>query len=94
MPQVSASRCSSRLKEAEGGSSASEAHQDRVVRLEDLIEEAEQRMVESSYCWLILWASWDGAVHDVVHGPQGDRIIEEVAEQFDRTAGRTMADQP
>ena len=35
----------------------------------------------------------NGAVHDVVHGPQGDLVIEEVAKQFDDTAGRTMADQ-
>ena len=30
---------------------------------------------------------------DVVHGAQGDPIIEEVAEQFDHAAGRAMADQ-
>ncbi len=29
----------------------------------------------------------NGAVHDVVHGPQGDPVIEEVAKQFDHTAG-------
>ena len=35
----------------------------------------------------------NGAVHDVVHGPQGDPIIEEVAQQFDHAADRTMADE-
>src|SRR5208337_2333130 len=35
----------------------------------------------------------NGAVHDVVHGPQGDPIIEEVTQQFDYAAVRTMADQ-
>ena len=35
----------------------------------------------------------NGAMHDVVHGPQGDPKIEEVAQQFDHAAGRAMADQ-
>ena len=35
----------------------------------------------------------NGAVHDVVHGPQGDPIIEEVTQQFDDAAVGTMADQ-
>ena len=30
---------------------------------------------------------FDGAVHDVVHGTQGDRIVEEVAKQLDHAAG-------
>ena len=34
----------------------------------------------------------NGAVHDVVHGPQGDPIIEEVTQQLDHAAVRTMAD--
>jgi len=32
-------------------------------------------------------------VHDVVHGPQGDPKIEDVAQQFDHAAGRAMADE-
>ncbi|MGO9811585.1 MAG: hypothetical protein ACLP53_12530 [Isosphaeraceae bacterium] len=35
----------------------------------------------------------NGAVHDVVHGPQGDPIIEEVTQQLDDAAVGTMADQ-
>ncbi len=50
-------------------------------------------MGERSYCWLILWASEKGAMHDVVHGTDRDLIIENVAQQFDHTAGRTMAAQ-
>ena len=50
-------------------------------------------MLERSYCSVDSPGLRNGAVHDVVHGPQGDRIIEEVAEQFDHAAGRTMADQ-
>ena len=32
-------------------------------------------------------------MHDVVHGPHGEPIIEDVAKQFDHAADRTMADQ-
>ncbi len=50
-------------------------------------------MRERSYCWLIAPGMRNGAVHDVVHGPHRDPVIEDVAKQFDHAAGRTMADQ-
>ncbi len=67
-------------------------HQDGIARLEDLIEEADADAREV----VVLVDSLgmrNSAVHDVVHGPQGDPIIEEVTQQFDYAAVRTMADQ-
>ena len=49
-------------------------------------------MVERSYCWLIL-RDWGRAVHNVVHGSQGDWVIKEILQQFDHPAIGTMADQ-
>ena len=92
MPQVSASRCVFQTQQEAEGRGGIDAHQDGIVRLEDLIEETD---VDGGEVVLLVdpLGIRDGAVHDVVHGPQGDRIIEEVAEQFDDAAGRTMADQ-
>src|SRR5271157_774322 len=78
-------------QEAEGGFGI-DPHQDGIARLEDLIEEADE---DGGEVVLLVDAPGmsNGAVHDVVHGPQGDPIIEEVAQQFDHAAGRTMADE-
>ena len=35
----------------------------------------------------------NGAVHDVVHGPHREPVIEDVSKQFDHAADGTMADQ-
>ena len=67
-------------------------HQDGIARLEDLIEEADADAGEVVLLVDSLGMR-NGAVHDVVHGPQRDPIIEDVAKQFDHAAGRTMADQ-
>ena len=78
-------------QEAEGGLGI-DPHQDGIARLEDLIEEAD---VDAGKVVLLVDSPGlsNGAVHDVVHGPQGDPKIEEVAQQFDHAAGRAMADQ-
>ena len=78
-------------QEAEGRGSIN-PHQDGIVRLEDLIEEAD---VDGGEVVLLVDSPGmsNGAVHDVVHGPQGDRKIEEVTQQFDDAAVGTMADQ-
>ena len=78
-------------QEAEGGLGI-DPHQNGIVRLEDLIEEADDDGGE-----VVLLVDppglSNGAVHDVVHGPQGDPKIEDVAQQFDHAAGRAMADE-
>ena len=91
MPQVSASRCSSRLSKKPKVDLASTPTKTG-SRLEDLIEEADE---DGGEVVLLVDSPGmsNGAVHDVVHGPQGDPKIEEVAQQFDHTAGRAMADQ-
>ena len=78
-------------QEAEGGGRI-DPHQDGIARLEDLIEEADEDAGEVVLLVDSLGMR-NGAVHDVVHGPQGDPIIEEVTQQFDYAAVRTMADQ-
>ena len=78
-------------QEAEGGLGI-DPHQDGIARLEDLIEEADE---DGGEVVLLVDSPGlsNGAVHDVVHGPQGDPIIEEVTQQFDDAAVGTMADQ-
>ena len=78
-------------QEAEGRGGI-DPHQDGIACLEDLIEQADE---DAGEVVLLVDSPGlsNGAVHDVVHGPQGDPIIEEVAQQFDHAAGRTMADQ-
>src|SRR5208283_786451 len=78
-------------QEAEGGLGI-DPHKDGIARLEDLVKEADE---DGGEVVLLVDSPGirNGAVHNVVHGPQGDPVIEEVAKQFDHTAGRTMADQ-
>jgi hypothetical protein len=78
-------------QEAEGRGGI-DPHQDGSARLEDLIEEADEDAGEVVLLVDSL-GTRNGAVHDVVHGPQGDPIIEKVAQQFDHAAVGTMADQ-
>jgi len=78
-------------QKAEGGFGI-DRRQDGIARLEDLVEEADADSGEVVLLIDSLGMS-NGAVHDVVHGPQGDPVIEEVAKQFDHAARRTMADQ-
>ena len=62
-------------------------HQDGIARLEDLIDEADE---DAGEVVLRVDSGPDRrGVHDVVHGPQGDLMIEEVAQQVDHAAGRT-----
>ena len=78
-------------QEAEGGLGI-DPYQDGITRLEDLIEEADADGREV----ILLVDSLgirNGGMHDVVHGTDRDLIIENVAQQFDHTAGRTMATQ-
>ena len=91
MPQVSASRCSSGLSKKQKVDLASTPTKTG-SRLEDLIEEADE---DGGEVVLLVDSPGmsNGAVHDVVHGPQGDPIIEEVTQQFDDAAVGTMADQ-
>ena len=64
-------------QETEGGFGI-DPHQDGIAGLEDLIEQADEDAGE--VVLLVDFAGMsNGAVHDVVHGPQGDPIIEEVA---------------
>src|SRR5271157_1110708 len=92
MPQVSASRCSSLLSKKQKVDWASTPHKDGIARLEDLVKEADE---DGGEVVLLVDSPGirNGAVHNGVHGPQGDPVIEEVAKQFDHPAGRTMADQ-
>ena len=78
-------------QEAEGRGGI-DPYQDGIGRLEDLIEEAD---ADGGEVVLLVDSPGmsNGAVHDVVHGPQGDPVIEEVAQQFDHAAGRAMADE-
>ena len=78
-------------QEAEGGLGI-DPHQNGITPLEDLIEEADD---DSGEVVLLVDPPGlsNGAVHDVVHGPQGDPKIEDVAQQFDHAAGRAMADE-
>jgi hypothetical protein len=78
-------------QEAEGRGSI-DPHQDGIARREDLIEEAD---VDGGEVVLLVDSPGmsNGAGHDGVHGPQGDPIIEDVTQQFDHAADRTMADE-
>ena len=90
-PGISVAMLFRTQQEAEGRGGI-DPHQDGIGRLEDLIEEADE---DGGEVVLLVDSPGmsNGAVHDVVHGPQGDPVIEEVAQQFDHAAGRAMADE-
>ena len=74
-------------QEAEGGLGI-DPYQDGIA-LEDLIEETDADG-ERSYCWLISGIR-NGAPHDVVYGADRDLRPENITQQFDHAADRTMA---
>jgi hypothetical protein len=67
-------------------------HQDGITRREDLVQEAD---ADAGAVVLLVDSAGlrAGAVNDVVHASQGALMIEDVRQQFDHAAGRTMADQ-
>ena len=67
-------------------------HQHRVAGLEDFIVDADEDGGEVVLLVDSLGLG-DGAVNDVVHGAERHLIIENIAQQFDHGAARTMADQ-
>ena len=75
-----------------GGGVGIDTHQHGIGRLKDLVVGSDHDAGEVVLLVDSLGLS-DGAEHDVVHGPQGDPIIEDVTQQLDHAAGRTMADQ-
>ena len=84
MPQVSASRCSSRLSKKQKVDLASTPSQDGIARLEDLIEQADEDAGEAVLLVDFAGRS-NGTLHDVVHGPQGDPILPRQARRSRRS---------
>ena len=71
-------------QEAEGGLGI-DPHEDRIVSLEDLIEKTDVNAGEVVLLVDCLGRN-NGAVHDVVHGPNREPVIKDVLKQFDHAA--------